>query len=296
MADKADERCVSAGVLYVVATPIGNLSDLSARAAEILKDVDLIAAEDTRRVAKILSHLGIHKPTASFHAYSSPKRLAQIIEKLSSGYKIALVSDAGTPCISDPGAELIAEAWRIGARVVVVPGPSALLAALSASGFPASRFFFAGYLPRQKSQRRKMLSTFLSQPWPVVIFEAPGRTAKLLEDIQAIAGPNRPVLVARELTKLHEQLIRGPVEKVKEQWERADHRGEVTVVVGPAEAQPETAPTAVELAQWLADEGLPPSRIASALTRLYELERKEAYRLARAITSESSKEDGGGKA
>lgn len=273
------------GVLYVVATPLGNLDDLSPRAARALSEADLIAAEDTRRVAKILAHLGIHKPTTSFHSYSGAGKLASLADELVAGRKVALVTDAGTPAISDPGPEIVAEAWRLGAKVVPIPGPCAAVVALSVSGFPAGRFLFAGYVPRSRGDRRAFLAEMLAGPWPTVLYEAPGRTAGLLEAIAEVAGRDREVMIARELTKLHEELARGTAGELATAWRDREVRGEVTVVVGPAGARSNAegeAPTARALAEWLAREDLPPGRIAAALAKLYGLSRAEAYELAQA--------------
>lgn len=270
------------GVLYVVATPIGNLEDLTQRAARILAEVDIIAAEDTRRVAKLLAHLGLRKHTASFHSYSSPERLAALVEQLRAGKAVALVSDAGTPCVSDPGAELVAAAWQAGAKVVPIPGPCAAVVALSGSGLGAGRFMFAGYPPRKTGERRAFLAGLLSSPWPVVFYEAPGRVRVLLRDIVAVAGGQRQVVVARELTKLFEEYIFGPAEEVACQLSQREVKGEMTVIVGPAgpaETGPKQ-PSARDLAAWLAREGLAPGRIAAALAALYRLPRSQAYDLA----------------
>ncbi|MCX7599704.1 MAG: 16S rRNA (cytidine(1402)-2'-O)-methyltransferase [Armatimonadetes bacterium] len=270
-------------MLYVVATPIGNLEDLSARAGRVLAEADIIAAEDTRRAAKLLGHLGLSKRTASFHSYSSPERLAELVEELKAGKCVALISDAGTPCISDPGAELVAAAWQAGCKVVPIPGPCAAVVALSASGVPAGRFMFAGYPPRKAGERRGFLAGLLSAPWPVVFYEAPGRAEDLLRDIAAVGGRERQVVVARELTKVFEEFVFGPAEEVAAELSQREVKGEVTVIVGPG-APVETAakqPSASELAAWLAREGLPPGRIAAALTALYGLPRSVAYESAR---------------
>jgi 16S rRNA (cytidine1402-2'-O)-methyltransferase len=271
------------GLLYVLATPIGNLEDLTPRAARVLREADVIAAEDTRRVAKLLAHLGIAARVSSFHSYSTSGRLAELVEALRAGATVALVSDAGTPCISDPGAELVAAAWEVGARVVPVPGPCAVVAALSASGMSAGRFLFAGYAPRRAGERRAFLARMLDAPWPAVIYEAPGRAAALAEEIAAVGGPDRPVLIARELTKLHEEFLRGRAEDVARELAGRQVLGEVTVIVGPArETDAAKPPTPAELAAWLAREGLAPGRIAAALTSLFGIERADAYAAAQA--------------
>ncbi len=268
-----------AGTLYVVATPIGNLEDLSARAARVLREVDLIAAEDTRRVRTLLAHVGAEAKARSFHAYSPARRLQELVAALLEGRDVALVSDAGTPCISDPGAELVEAAIEAGAKVVPVPGPCAAVVALSASGFSAGRFMFAGYPPRGEAERKRFVAQMISQPWPVVMYEAPGRTAALLKAIAEIA-PGREVVLARELTKLHEEILRGKVEEVLARVEEKGVRGEVTIVVGPGEGE-RRGPDAHELARWLAGEGLAPGRIAAALVKFCGLGREEAYELAR---------------
>jgi 16S rRNA (cytidine1402-2'-O)-methyltransferase len=271
------------GTLYVVATPLGNLEDLSPRAARALGEADLIAAEDTRRVAKLLFHLGVRKPTTSFHSYSSAGKLASLVEALEGGRTVALVSDAGTPCISDPGAEIVAEAWKLGAKVVPIPGPCAAVVAISVSGLQAGRFLFAGYPPRGRGERRKFLAEMLAGPWPVVLYEAPGRAAGLLEAIAEVCGEGREVLVARELTKMHEELARRPAGDIAAAWREREIRGEVTVVVGPAEMKREVetgAPTAEEMAEWMAREDLPAGRIAAAIAKLYGVGRAEAYEIA----------------
>ena len=275
------------GTLYVVATPIGNLEDLSPRAARTLAEADLIAAEDTRRVAKLLRARGIDRPTTSFHSYSGEEKLSAIAARLAAGQKVALVSDAGTPCISDPGAELVAAAWEIGARVVPVPGPCAAVVALAASGFAAGRFFFAGYPPRKGAERRRLIEAAASAPWPSVFYEAPGRAQRLLRDVAEVAGAERMVVVARELTKMHEEIVRGPVGEVVERLREGEVRGEVTVVMegSPGPEQQRGKIEAAELARWLAGEGLPPGRIAAGLVRLCGMERGEAYEMARRASS-----------
>ncbi|MBC7288370.1 MAG: 16S rRNA (cytidine(1402)-2'-O)-methyltransferase [Armatimonadetes bacterium] len=273
------------GTLYVVATPIGNLEDLSARAARILREVDLIAAEDTRRVAKLLSAYGISRPITSFHSYSSQERLSEILQRLLGGADVALVSDAGTPCISDPGCELVSAALDTGVRVVTVPGPCAAIAALAASGLPAGRFFFAGYLPRKSTQRRQLLEEALSAPWPVVFYEAGRRLPALLRDIAESTGGERLVVVARELTKLHEEIVRGPVGELLKRYP-GSVKGEVTVVAAPAKELGERAPLLrpQELARWLVAEGLSPGRVAAALVHFCGLTREQAYELATSLS------------
>lgn len=273
------------GTLYIVGTPLGNLQDLSPRAAEVLRRADLIAAEDTRRVTKLLAHLGFDKPTTSFHSYSSTAKLGHLMERIERGDSIAMVSDAGMPCLSDPGAELVAAAWDAGARVVPVPGPCAAVTALAVSGLPAGRFLFAGYPPRARGERRRFLGRLVSHPWPTVLYEAPGRVAGLLEDLVLVAGADRFVVIGRELTKLHEEVLRGPAGEIAKQWDAARARGEVTVVVGPGGEEPSKGvPDPKAVAEWLAREGLALGRVAAALVQLCGLDRRRAYELARAAS------------
>ncbi|MGH8732085.1 MAG: 16S rRNA (cytidine(1402)-2'-O)-methyltransferase [Burkholderiales bacterium] len=198
------------GILFVVATPIGNLADASPRSLETLKSADLIACEDTRTSRTLLARHGISTRTVALHEHNERRTAASLIAALREGKSVALVSDAGTPALSDPGAWLVAEAHRAGIRVSPVPGPSAAAAALSVSGFPAERFLFAGFLPSAAAARRKALEA-LDLPWPVVIYEAPHRIAQCLDDLRARYGDGREVLIARELTKKFEEVARLPL-------------------------------------------------------------------------------------
>lgn len=223
---------MSDGVLYVVATPIGNLGDLTLRAIETLKTASRIAAEDTRRTKTLLSHLGIvGKPVDALHAHSGPRDIARMLEALENGESVALVTDAGTPIVSDPGDVLVQRALAAGIKVVPIPGPSAVLAALVASGLGGAGFRFLGFLPREGTARREAIGVACSTPETVVLFESPERTTATLKDL-ADATPDRPAAVCRELTKLHEEVVRGTIATLSEQesW-----RGEVVLVLGPWE-------------------------------------------------------------
>jgi 16S rRNA (cytidine1402-2'-O)-methyltransferase len=220
-----------AGILYVVATPIGNLSDLTLRAIDVLKTSDRVAAEDTRRTRQLLSHLGIEgKPLDALHAHSSDRDVARLVERLDSGENVALVTDAGTPAVSDPGDALVKAAINAGVRIVPVPGASAVLAALVASGLATGvGFRFIGFLARDGAARRDGIATVCATPEPVVIFESPERTKATLTEL-ADAMPERPACVARELTKLHEEVVRGTLASLaadRESW-----RGEIAIVLG----------------------------------------------------------------
>ena len=221
------------GILYIVATPIGNLEDISARALRILAEVAVVACEDTRHSAKLLNHFGIRTTTVSFHQHNEAQRTEALLARLAAGYDVALVSDAGTPLICDPGARLVSGAIETGFRVVPVPGPSAMLAALSASGLPAEEFRFCGYLPSKAAQRRKRLGTLAGEQVTLIFYEAPHRAVDMLKDLAEIMGGRRVVL-AREVSKVHEEFLRGlPSEVLAGLSSRPDLRGEITVIVGP---------------------------------------------------------------
>ncbi len=281
MVTEANERNEGRrGTLYVVATPIGNLGDLSPRAAEVLRSVRAVAAEDTRRTLKLYAHLGAPAPALlSLPAFDERGRVAAIVERLVAGESVALCTDAGTPGVSDPGAALVAAAWAAGATVVPIPGPSAALAALAASGFPADRFLFTGFLPRKGAGRAEALALLAATPATLVLYEAGNRTRETLEDLAEALG-DREALVARELTKLHEELLRGRLRELAARL--ADEvRGEVTLVVSsegaapPARPAPEV-PLADELARRLAA-GEPPSAIAREVARARGLKRADVY-------------------
>lgn len=268
------------GRLLVVATPIGNLGDLSPRAAEALREADAVAAEDTRRTLKLFAHLGVSAPPMhSLPAFDERGRLGAILDRLRAGQTVVLCTDAGTPGISDPGAAAVAAAWEAGATVIPIPGPSAALSALAASGFPADRFFFAGFLPRKGGARREALEGLARVPATLILYEAGNRTAATLRDL-AVALGNRPALVARELTKLHEQLERAPLEALAERF-GGEVLGEVTLVVAPpAEGTIPVAddaePLEAELRRRL-DAGEPPSALAREVARARGLKRSEVY-------------------
>ncbi len=218
------------GTLFVVATPIGNLEDVTFRAIRVLREADLIAAEDTRRTATLLARYDIRTPTTSFHEHNERQKLPLLIARLGGAAKLAVVSDAGTPGISDPGFRLVRAAVEAGARIEVIPGPSAVVTALVASGFPTDRFTFLGFPPTRGEARRVWLASLAREPRTSVFFEAPHRIRATLEALREHAG-DRPVVLGRELTKLHEELIRGTIGTVLERL--GAPRGEFTVVVAP---------------------------------------------------------------
>jgi 16S rRNA (cytidine1402-2'-O)-methyltransferase len=218
------------GRLYVVSTPIGNLDDITLRALNTLKSVALIAAEDTRRTSILLRHFGISTASTSFHEHNERQKLPQLLQKLEAGGDIALVSDAGTPLVADPGQRLIAEAISRGIAVVPIPGASAVLAALTVSGLPADEFVFAGFAPSRSNDRAKWLRGLADEQRPLVFFEAPHRIRKTLAELPALLG-KRPITIARELTKLHEEVIRTVTTQLGDI--KVTERGEFTIVVGP---------------------------------------------------------------
>jgi 16S rRNA (cytidine1402-2'-O)-methyltransferase len=268
--------------LYVVATPLGNLADLSHRAAEVLGSVPVVAAEDTRRTRGLLNHLGASPTVMSFHAHSSDHRQDTLLEILGSGRDIALVSDAGTPTVSDPGAELISEARAAGFTIVPIPGPSAVATALSASGLTGDRYLFLGFIPRKGRERNRLLARAAAEEWSVVFYEAPPRLASLLEDLIPLTGGDRRAVVARELTKLHEEIREGTVAELADYYATTPVRGEITVVLqgtGMAPAEPDRTDDAMEQATSLLAEGLTRREVARRLTESLGLPRNEAYKL-----------------
>lgn len=267
--------------VYLVSTPIGNLGDLSPRARETLAQVPRILAEDTRRTRPLLTHLGLSATLVSLHAHNEAERVEEVLGWLADGEDVALVSDAGTPLVSDPGERLVEEVLAAGHQVVPVPGPSAILAALVASGLPAGRFTFLGFLPRKGAQRRELLDRLASAPETTVVFESPERLVPLLEELLAVSGSRRRGSVARELTKLHEEIVRGTLEALLDHFRSRPARGEVTLVL---EAAPDEGGSpqvdwaaAAALADALLEEGLSPSRAAREVARRLRVPRNRAY-------------------
>ncbi len=218
------------GKLFVCATPIGNLGDITLRALEILKRVDLIAAEDTRVTLRLLNHFGIKKPLVSYHRHSSPKRTEQLLQRLRDGKAIALVSNAGTPCLSDPGAPLVRQALHEGIPVVPVPGASAVAAALSVAGLDAQRFVFLGFLPRKAKKRKALLEQVKGLTFTFVLYEAPHRLRQTLSDLLKVLG-DRTVTLCRELTKLHEEIALTTLGELHRRFQTEEPQGEFTLVI-----------------------------------------------------------------
>ncbi|MDQ7780079.1 MAG: 16S rRNA (cytidine(1402)-2'-O)-methyltransferase, partial [Planctomycetota bacterium] len=221
---------MEAGILYVVATPIGNLEDVSLRALRTLKECELIAAEDTRKTRRLLAHYDIHTPLVSFFEHNEIRRTREIIERVRNGERVALVSEAGTPAISDPGFVLVREAVDAGLKVVPIPGPCAAVAALSAAGIPTDSFVFTGFLPRRSGQRRRRLEGLRDIDATLVFYESPHRLIESLRDMCEVLG-DRPAAVIRELTKVHEESCRGSLRGLLEQWSGREILGEFTLVV-----------------------------------------------------------------
>jgi 16S rRNA (cytidine1402-2'-O)-methyltransferase len=250
------------GTLFVVATPLGNLGDLSPRAAETLRTVAAVAAEDTRHTRPLLTHLGAAPELVSVHAHSSDAAIQRVLGLLAAGRDVALVTDAGTPVVSDPGVALVA-------------------AALAVSGLPADRYLFLGFLPRKGGDRRRLLALVAASEWTVVLFESPNRTAELLEDLVGVCGGERAAAVARELTKLHEETRAGTLSELAGYYRDAPPRGEVTVVVGGTgrPAPPDARPDPAERARVLLAEGMSRRDVADRLALETGISRNTAYRL-----------------
>jgi 16S rRNA (cytidine1402-2'-O)-methyltransferase len=271
------------GRLQVVATPIGNLADLSARAREALSSADVIAAEDTRRTRVLLTAIGIARPLVSLHEHNESQRTPELLARLAAGETIALVCDAGTPLLSDPGLELVQRAARAGFEVHAIPGPSAITSALAVAGLPTDRFCFEGFLPSRERERRTALAALAHEPRTLVFFEAPHRIVRTLADMAAEFGAARPAAVARELTKAHETIYRGTLQELlaRAQADENFQRGEITLVVHGA-----TAPTAGVDGQLLRrtvellSQELPPGRVAAIAAQLTGATRAAAYALA----------------
>jgi len=274
------------GCLYVVSTPIGNLEDITLRALRILKEADVIACEDTRQTQKLLAHFGIPKRLVSYHEHNEITRAPEIVIELEQGAKVALVSDAGTPAISDPGYRLVHLCLRHGIQVVPVPGASALVAALAASGMPIEEFVFAGFLPSRQTERRKSLRALAAENRTLALYEAPHRLLDTLEDALEILG-NRPAVVAREVTKLYEEFVRGHLEDIVESVRKKSPKGEITLLIGPPDGATQHAAganplNAVPLARHVEEimnaRGIDRKAALKQAARERGLTRREAYK------------------
>jgi 16S rRNA (cytidine1402-2'-O)-methyltransferase len=258
------------GTLYLIATPIGNLEDITVRALRLLGEVDLIACEDTRQTAKLLHHYSIQKETVSYHEHNEMTRAPELVIRMEEGADVALVSDAGTPGISDPGHQLVTLCLRHHIPVVPIPGPSALIASLAASGLPTNEFLFVGFLPSRTGPRRKALERLANEPRTIILYESPRRLADTLSDALARFG-RRPAVIARELTKLYEEFMRGDLAELLIHVEQRTPRGEITLLIGPA--SPDMAPS----------DSLPIASLPERVDQLMKeklIDRKAALKLA----------------
>ena len=273
----------SPGTLYVVATPIGNLEDITLRAIRILRGVDLIAAEDTRHTKKLLNHLGIATPLISYYREKEQERGAQLVEKLQAGAAIALVSDAGTPAVSDPGAVLVRLAHEAHLPVVPIPGASALTAAISCSGFTEAGFLFLGFAPTKAGQRRRLLASLIHSEHPVVLYEAPRRVRALLAEALEILG-DRDILWARELTKSFEEIRRTTLAALMATIETEENRGEFVLIIGPGTSERAAGDNVEELLVWYRDNSeLSMKDACRKLAKDLGLSRSQIYQQALAI-------------
>ncbi|MCU1272988.1 MAG: Uroporphyrin-III C/tetrapyrrole (Corrin/Porphyrin) methyltransferase [Bryobacterales bacterium] len=268
------------GILYLVASPIGNLEDITFRAVRILKECDLIACEDTRHTLKLLNHYGIEKPLISYHDYNESQRAAELVARLRDGSNLALISDAGMPLVADPGYRLVTAAVAAGISVQPIPGPSALVTALAASGLPTDSFRFEGFLPAKSGQRSSVLETLKSEQATLIFYEAPHRILDTLADVDRIMGA-RPVVVARELTKTHEEFLRGTAQQVLEILRtRNTVKGEITLLIGKAAKSeaPLPEPASIEEAVSACErEGLTRMDAIKAVARRHGLSKREVY-------------------
>jgi 16S rRNA (cytidine1402-2'-O)-methyltransferase len=280
--DRPPDRPLAPG-LYLVATPIGNLEDITLRALRVLRSVDRIACEDTRQTAKLLHHFGIAKPTVSYHAHNETSRSSELIEGLKAGARIAIVSDAGTPGIADPGATLTAQAIAAGVPVYPIPGANAALSALIASGLPAESFTFHGFLPSKEGARRSTLDSLHAGPATHIFYETPHRILAALADIVAILGPAQPVALARELTKLHEEVLRGPAADLLATLSaRPSLRGEMVLLLhlksGSSDLKSTSKTLADEVADLIRTENLTEKDALKRVARARNIGKSEAYR------------------
>ncbi len=281
--------------LYLVSTPIGNLEDITLRALRVLKEVDLVACEDTRRTRRLLDHFGISKPTISYHEHNEQKRADELVERLLGGESIALVTDAGTPGISDPAYRIVAAAIERGVAVVPVPGATAMIAALVASGLPTDSFLFAGFLPSRKQARRAKLEELKSERATLILYEAPHRIRETLVDAQEILG-DRQMALARELTKLHEQFIRGNVSDLIAHFESHEPRGEMALVIAGSRddnlSLVEDISISQQVERLMRDEGMSRNDAIKQAARSRGLSKREAYQLLLEEKEANEDEDG----
>jgi 16S rRNA (cytidine1402-2'-O)-methyltransferase len=279
--ERGDEPA-SRGTLFLVGTPIGNLEDITLRALRTLKEVDLIACEDTRQTQKLLNHYGIEKRTVSYHEHNELERAPELIVHLENGDNVAVVSDAGMPGVSDPGYRLVALAVRHHIRVVPIPGASAFLSALVASGLPTDSFRFGSFLPAKAGARRSLLEKAQSSPRTLIFYEAPHRLLETMQDVVDLLGPARRVVVAREVTKLHEEFLRGHAgEVLADLKKRADIKGEITLLIAKGDEQaaaPTSESVAIRMRELMQAEGLEEKTALKQAAKEFGVSKSEAYR------------------
>jgi 16S rRNA (cytidine1402-2'-O)-methyltransferase len=272
-------------VLYIVATPIGNLEDITFRAVRILKEVEVVACEDTRHTRRLLDHFDIRTPAVSYHEHNETERTQELIARLDQGQSVALVSDAGTPLISDPGYRIVAAAAARGFPVIPIPGPSAAIAALSASGLPTDAFRFCGFLPAKPGQRRKAIEAVAHESVTLVFYEAPHRIVETVADLRAVLG-NRPAVLARELTKVHEEFLRGDLDWLQAalaQRESAS-RGEFTILIGKAVTPVNSTEPLHEAVARLERAGVPRMEAMKQVARERGISKREVYSAVESAT------------
>ncbi|HYB92467.1 MAG TPA: 16S rRNA (cytidine(1402)-2'-O)-methyltransferase [Candidatus Binataceae bacterium] len=290
---KPQSQTVEPGMLFVVSTPIGNPDDISARALKVLGDVDLIACEDTRRTGRLLAAYGLKKPLLSYFEHNEERRTPELIERITRGERIALVTDAGTPSISDPGFRLVRAALSAGIRVTAIPGPTAAIAALSISGLPTNRFAFEGFLPAKAEARRKSLDSLASEPRTMIFFEAARRLAATLGEMASALGSSRNAAVVREVTKTWEETIRGTLGELARRFHENPVLGEITIVI---EGAPDSAASAGVRAasitvDSLLEEGLSLKQASAIVSKLTGRSRRQVYQ--EAVKSRDAREQSG---
>lgn len=271
--------------LYLVFTPIGNLEDITLRALRVLREANVVAAEDTRHSGKLLAHYDIHKPLISLHEHNETARITGLLARLDAGENIALISDAGAPTISDPGYQLVRAAIAAGHQPIPIPGPSAFLAALTASGLPTDRFTFIGFAPRKAQARATLLQALQQEPGVLIFYESPRRIASLLQAVVKELGPDRPVVIARELTKLHESFWRGRAEKAMQAFSEPP-RGEIVILVGGATTSGSSAitPEIEQVLTGLLAGGMSVGDASRLLALVTGLPRRQLYQRALTLT------------
>ena len=280
-----EQRRNATGTLYVVATPIGNLEDITYRAVRILNEVDLVAAEDTRHSRKLFARFDIHKPLVSYHNHNEQERQKELVQRLQAGKDIALISDAGTPCIADPGYRLIAACHAAGITVVPIPGPSALITALSAAGVSTERFAFEGYLPQRARARADLFRQLNGEQRTLVFYEAPHRLAATLADLADIMGVERPLVVARELTKLYEEFFHGTVAEALMRFTQEPARGELVLIIPPSLQGPQMN-VRDALRKLLNESDLSRREAVKLIAKEYGVPSSDVYRESLSLTGE----------